>query len=97
MISVYSTVVGVSEAKDTAIVVCVTLLRLPWPCFASIETTRLNNRYKGREPGRPPRLSHSSLVLTRVVQCCFTSTETVRTVRDGESKMATWTFAQLLL
>ena len=49
MISVYATVVGVSEAKDTAKVVCVTLLRLPW-CFASIETTRLNNSYKGREP-----------------------------------------------
>ena len=30
------------------------------------------------------------------VQCCFTSTETARTVRDRESRMATSTFTQLL-
>ena len=30
------------------------------------------------------------------VQCCFTSTETVRTVRDGETRTATSDFAQLL-
>ena len=30
------------------------------------------------------------------VQCCFTSTETVRTIRDGEPRTATSTFTQLL-
>ena len=30
------------------------------------------------------------------LQCCFTSTETVRTIMDGESRTATWTFTQLL-
>ena len=30
------------------------------------------------------------------VQCCFTSTETVRTIKDGEPRTATSTFTQLL-
>ena len=30
------------------------------------------------------------------VQCCFTSTETIRTIRDGEPRSATSTFTQLL-
>ena len=30
------------------------------------------------------------------VQCCFTSTETIRLIRDGELRMATSTFTQLL-
>ena len=30
------------------------------------------------------------------VQCCFTSTETVRTIKDGESRTATSTFTQFL-
>ena len=30
------------------------------------------------------------------VQCCFTSTETIRTIRDGEPRTATSTFTQLL-
>ena len=34
--------------------------------------------------------------LRMYVQCCFTSTETVRTVRDGEPRTATSTFTQLL-
>ena len=29
------------------------------------------------------------------VQCCFTSTETVGTIRDWEPKTPTWTFTQL--
>ena len=48
-------------------------------------------------PGRPPRLSHSSCALNNSSsQCCFTSTETVRTIRDGEPRTATSTFTQLL-
>ena len=30
------------------------------------------------------------------VQCCFTSTETVKTIRDGEPRTTTSTFTQLL-
>ena len=30
------------------------------------------------------------------VQCCFTSTETIRTIRDGEPRTATSTFTHLL-
>ena len=47
-------------------------------------------------PGRPSRLSHKVPELwNTTVQCCFTSTETVRTVRDREPRTATWTFTQL--
>ena len=35
-------------------------------------------------------------VLTPQVRCCFMSTETVRTIRDREARMATSTFTQLL-
>ena len=31
-----------------------------------------------------------------MVQCCFTSTETIRLIRDGEPRTATSTFTQLL-
>ena len=49
-------------------------------------------------PGRPPRLSHSSWARwgALFVQCCFTSTETIGTVRDGEPRTATPTLTQLL-
>ena len=30
------------------------------------------------------------------VQCCFTSTETIRTIRDGETRTATSSLTQLL-
>ena len=30
------------------------------------------------------------------VQCCLTSTETIRTIRDGDPRTATSTFTQLL-
>ena len=44
-------------------------------------------------PGGPPRLSYSTwtLMITPVVECCFTSTETV-----GVLRTATSTFTQLL-
>ena len=31
-----------------------------------------------------------------LVQCCFTSTETIRLIRDGDPRTATSTFTQLL-
>ena len=40
-------------------------------------------------------LERSEDVLFR---CCrFTSTETIRLIRDGEPRTATWTFTQLLI
>ena len=36
------------------------------------------------------------LTLAHAEQCCFTSTETTRTVRDGEPRTATSSFIQLL-
>ena len=42
------------------------------------------------------RPEHSYYVFTSLVQCCFTSTETIRLIRDGESRTATSTFTQLL-
>ena len=38
--------------------------------------------------------SHQSPAIQ--AQCCFTSTETIRTIRDGVPRMATSTFTQLL-
>ena len=34
----------------------------------------------------------SVLVSTFLIHCCFTSTETMRLIRDGEPRMATSTF-----
>ena len=50
--------------------------------------------YVLRGPGPPPRRSHSSEWLW-LVQCCCTSSETVRTIRDGEPRTSTSTFTQL--
>ena len=38
----------------------------------------------------------SSCMSTKSVQCCLTSTETIRTVRDGKTRNVTSTFTQLL-
>ena len=46
-----------------------------------------------------PRTATSTftqLLSSDQVQCCFTSTETVRTIRDGEPRTFTSTFAQFL-
>ena len=45
--------------------------------------------------GRPP-LSPWVMLQAVHVQCYFTSTETIRTIRDGEPRTATSTFTQLL-
>ena len=34
-------------------------------------------------------------LLSSVLQCCFTSTETIKTIRNGVPRMATSTFTQL--
>ena len=51
-----------------------------------------------RSPRRPPRLSHSSWALNfwATIQCCSTSIETVRTIRDREPRTSTSNFTQLL-
>ena len=48
--------------------------------------------------GRPHRLLHSSWALRALVQVhgWFTSTGTIRMIRDGEARTATSTFTQLL-
>ena len=47
--------------------------------------------------GRPRTATSTFTQLLRfVLPCCFTSTETVRTIRDGEPRTATSTFPQLL-
>ena len=43
-----------------------------------------------------PSTSTFTQLLTSVLQCCFTSTETLRTIRDGEPRTSTSTFTQLL-
>ena len=44
-------------------------------------------------PGWSPRLSQLLSSVIRVqIQCCFTSPETIRTVRDVEPRTATSTF-----
>ena len=51
-------------------------------------------------PGRPPRLSNTApdLCVTKIQsQCCFKSTEAVRSIRDGEPRTAMSTFTQLLI
>ena len=40
-----------------------------------------------------PFTAHSRLLFK--FRCCFTSTETIRTIRDGEPRTATSTFTQL--
>ena len=45
------------------------------------------------EPGTS---SFTQLQSSVVLQCCFTSTETIRTVKDREPRMAASTFTQLL-
>ena len=48
-------------------------------------------------PGSSTRpAGHSERDLQGQVRCCFTSTETTRTVRDGEPRTATSAFTQLL-
>ena len=41
-------------------------------------------------------LTFNLLLQASSVHCCFTSTETIRTIRDGEPRTATSTFTQLL-
>ena len=45
-------------------------------------------------PGQPPELSLSSECLCSL--CCFTSAETIKSVRDRELRTATSVFTQLL-
>ena len=53
--------------------------------------------YKEREAQDGHRLFHTARELCdTTVQCCFTSTETVWIIRDGEPSTATSTFTQLL-
>jgi len=48
------------------------------------------------QTGPGSRESVKQLTRKRARKCCFTSTETIRLIRDGEPRTATSTFAQLL-
>ena len=63
---------------------CRALINLLWSIVFSKFSVALR-------PQRPYRL----LWTGSFFQCCFTSTETVRNIRDGEPRTATSTFAQL--
>ena len=56
--------------------------------------------HRGHRDGEPRMVTQTFTLLLRycdaTVQCCFTSTETIRTVRDGEPRTATSAFAQFL-
>ena len=56
---------------------------------------RDRTNYKGRE-ARTATSTFTQLLISFQVQCCFTSTETTRTVRDGEPRTSTSTLTQLL-
>ena len=69
--------------------------------IASTETIRTITILGTRGPGQPPRPSHSLswALIAEKVQCCFMSTETIRTItsiRDLEPRMVTSTFTQPL-
>ena len=49
-----------------------------------------------RGPDDGERTTVVVVVAVVQVQCCFTSTETVRTIRDGEPRTSTSTFTQRL-
>ena len=81
-----------------------------WVCCAALgNSTCLANRHKTMEKRQRDPLGsiilltinrqhvYSGLSLNSVrVQCCFTSTETVQTIRDGEPRRSSSTFTQLL-
>ena len=58
-------------------------------CWVLLYVHRNRRLIRDGSPGWPPRLSHSSCALT------YTA-ETIRLIRDGEPRMATSTFTQLL-
>ena len=39
---------------------------------------------------------NAEIILVVQIQCCFTSAEIIRSIKDGESRLATSTFTQLL-
>ena len=62
-------------------------------------TYRDHNDYEGRAAQDGHLDFHTAPELwmdCSFVQCCFTSTETIRTIGDGEPRTATSTFTQLL-
>ena len=72
-------------------------------CFTSTGTARtitvVGTESPGRPPPPPPFFFHIATELCVIVgffQCCFTSTETTRTIRDGEPRTAISSFTQLL-
>ena len=61
---------------------------------------RMSSAYQPYYKNTPPRWAKPAHVLLRtgffLLQCCFTSTKTTRTIGDGELRTATSAFTQLL-
>ena len=67
------------------------------PCLSSLRKASSQFWFFLHTPWQFFRLSVSYLsILLARVQCCFTSTQTVRTTGDREPRTPTWTFTQLL-
>ena len=68
--------------------------------FLKRKESRSRESNRGLSAYQPTRLTARPNRLTPLegfqFQCCFTSTETVRLIRDGEAPTATSTFTQLL-
>ena len=66
------------------------ILSFSLSCLQSVQLTPVTTR---------PILStwlHSRVTTPDQIQCCLTSTETLRTIRDGEPRTSTSTFTQVL-
>ena len=61
-----------------------------------LDTWRTRNSYRHNRHAVPSNYMELPAGCLMFGRCCFTSTETVRTVRDREPKTATLTFTQLL-
>ena len=69
------------------------LIMLPFP--GGSMNTEVTAQRRGECGKHWPKRQLAYIILVEV-QFCFTSTETVRTIRDGEPRTATSTFTQLL-
>ena len=71
-----------------------------WSVFQSNIVLRPRRPYGTIRDGEPRASTSTFTQLLRsrssLVQCCFTSTETVRNIKDGELRTSTSTFPQLL-
>ena len=95
--------------KDISTLVAILLLFTPEAeallrvCVRGLSVQVMSQRLPRLDDGRvlhthvrPLELCESRGGCAVLIQCCFTSTETMKLIRDGESRTATSTFTQLL-